>query len=99
MSDVLNLTLADKLYRTKYETDEAHPHIEVRADACLTCADKPCLLFCPAEVYTPDPNDARHILVNHENCLECGTCRHGCPFHAITWRNPAGGMGVKYRFG
>ena len=99
MSDILNLTLADKLYRTKYEPDEAHPHITVNRDACTTCADKPCLFFCPAEVYKKDPNDARFVTVSHENCLECGTCRHGCPHEAIDWRQPDGAMGVKYRFG
>lgn len=99
MSDLMTLTLADKLYRTKYEPDEAHPHITVNAAACTVCADKPCLFFCPAEVYKLDRNDARLISVSHENCLECGTCRHACPASAIDWQNPAGGQGVKYRFG
>lgn len=99
MTDVLSLTLEDKLYRTKYEPDAAHPHITVQHDLCLRCGDKPCLFFCPAQVYKPDPNDANHIAVSHENCLECGTCRYGCPFQAIDWRYPDGGMGVKYRYG
>ena len=99
MSDILDLTLADKLYRTKYEPDEAHPHIKVNAQACVTCADKPCLFFCPAEVYRRDANDAQRITVSHENCLECGTCRYGCPYQAIDWRYPDGALGVKYRFG
>ena len=46
-----------------------------------------------------DPNDTDHVTISHENCLECGTCRYGCPFHAIDWRYPDGGMGVKYRLG
>jgi len=99
MSDVLTATLQDKLYRTKYEPDAGHAHIEVNHDACLTCETKPCLYFCPAEVYRKDANDARHITVSHENCLECGTCRYGCPANAIDWQNPNGGMGVKYRYG
>jgi ferredoxin like protein len=99
MTDILTLTLQDKLYRTKYEPDEAHPHIFVKNDYCLRCDGKPCLFFCPAEVYKPDPNNKQQILVNHENCLECGTCRYGCPFEAIDWRYPDGAMGVKYRFG
>ena len=43
MSDLFSLTLEDKLYRTKYEPDAAHPHITVNDDACLSCSDKPCL--------------------------------------------------------
>ena len=99
MPDCLTLSLADKLYRTKYEPDAAHPHIRVNDTACLGCADQPCLLFCPAEVYRPNPNNPSLIHVSHENCLECGTCRYGCPFGAIDWQNPDGGMGVKYRYG
>ena len=99
MSELMTMTLADKLYRTKYEPDEAHPHITVDDARCTTCADRACLFFCPAEVYKPDANDAKKIAVSHENCLECGTCRHACSAGAIDWRNPTGAMGVKYRFG
>ncbi len=99
MSELMTLTLADKLYRTKYEPDESHPHIKVNDAACEKCSDKPCLFFCPAEVYKRDANNAQHVAVSHENCLECGTCRYGCPHAAIDWQNPNGAMGVKYRFG
>lgn len=99
MSNLMDMTLADKLYRTKYEPDEAHPHIKVDGQACLSCAGRPCLFFCPAEVYKANPNDPRAITVNHENCLECGTCRYACPKQAIDWQYPNGAQGVKYRFG
>ena len=99
MSDLFSLTLEDKLYRTRYEPDAAHPHISIEGSHCLSCSERPCLFFCPAEVYKKDPNDATRIAISHENCLECGTCRYGCPFQAIDWRYPDGGMGVKYRYG
>jgi len=99
MADVLNLSLQDKLYRTRYEPDAAHPHIRVKPESCVNCHEKPCLFFCPAEVYRKDANDPRLISVSHENCLECGTCRYGCPYEAIEWNYPDGGRGVKYRFG
>jgi len=99
MSELMTMTLADKLYRTKYEPDEAHPHIKVNDAACEKCGDRPCLFFCPAEVYRRDANNALHISVSHENCLECGTCRYACPLAAIDWQYPNGAMGVKYRFG
>jgi len=98
MSSILDLSLEDKLYRTKYESDP-HSHITVDGDQCLKCEDKPCLRFCSGEVYKRDPNNPAQVTVSHENCLECGTCRHGCPFQAITWTYPAGAMGVKFRFG
>ena len=99
MSELMTMTLADKLYRTKYEPDESHPHIRVNSEVCTKCAGKPCLFFCPAEVYKRDANNAQLISVSHENCLECGTCRYACPNGAIDWNNPNGALGVKYRFG
>ena len=92
-------TLADKLYRTRYEPDADHSHIEVDAASCRICQEKECLHFCPAEVYRPDPNEPDLVAVSHENCLECGTCRSACPHGAVEWKNPDGGTGVKYRFG
>ena len=99
MNDIFELTLEDKLYRTKYEPDAAHPHIDVCDELCMQCEHKPCLRFCPAGVYKLHPNDPQYVSVSHENCLECGTCRYGCPYQAINWRYPDGGMGVKYRYG
>jgi ferredoxin like protein len=96
---IFELTLADKLYRTKYEPDSDHPHITVKDELCRTCAAQPCVLMCPAEVYKVSPNDPRLITVSHDNCLECGTCIQVCPLGSVDWRFPDGGLGVKYRFG
>jgi ferredoxin like protein len=97
--DIFNLSLEDKLYRTKFEPDKDKPHIKVNNDICLTCTARTCISICPAGVYKDDPNDKRLILVSHENCLECGTCYKHCPSDAIDWKYPDGGRGVKYRFG
>ena len=100
MDDKLfELTLEDKLYRTKYEPDSDHPHIKVDNEICRNCLDKPCVLVCPAGVYKLDPNDETQILVSHDNCLECGSCVKTCPHDAIDWQYPAGGLGVKYKLG
>ena len=93
------MMLADKLYRTKYEPDPGHSHIVVDETVCAQCKEKVCLVVCPAEVYKKDPNNPDQIAVSHENCLECGTCRHACPYDGIRWAYPAGGQGVKYRYG
>ena len=61
MSDLFELSLEDKLYRTKYEPDAAHPHIKVDSDACVKCDRKPCLRFCSGGVYNPDPNDPNSL--------------------------------------
>lgn len=98
-TDIFTLSLEDKLYRTKYETDEGKSHITVDDQECRQCDDKTCLYVCPAEVYKPNPNDERLVTVSHVNCLECGTCSRACSHGAIDWQFPDGGMGVKYRFG
>lgn len=98
-SEIFNLTLADKLYRTKYETNTDHTHITVNDEICPKCDGKPCTYGCPAEVYKKNPNDPNRIAVSFENCLECGTCIKICPLGSIDWKFPDGGMGVKYRFG
>ena len=99
MKDKVFISLEDKLYRTRFESDPDHSHIEVDVSICKKCEKKPCLYVCPAEVYKLDPGDEESIVVSHENCMECGTCRIVCPLDAIVWKFPDGGMGVKYRFG
>ncbi|MBM3239908.1 hypothetical protein FJZ31_26790 [Candidatus Poribacteria bacterium] len=97
--NVFELTLEDKLYRTRFEADTENPHITVDDDICRRCEEKVCLYVCPAKVYKPKPNDSELVMVSHENCLECGTCRIACSEEGIDWRFPNGGMGVKYRYG
>lgn len=97
--EILKMSLEDKLYRTKYETDEDHPHIKVNDQACEKCDIRSCTYVCPAKVYKDDPNNEKRVTVSHENCLECGTCVKTCPHDAIDWKCPHGGKGVKYRYG
>ena len=99
MGNIFEMSLEDKLYRTRFEPDPDNPHIEVDQGLCKGCEERPCLFMCPAKVYKTNPNDPSLISIFHENCLECGTCRKVCPKGAIRWRFPDGGMGVKYRFG
>ncbi len=94
------LSLEDKLYRTKYEPDTAHSHIEVDQEKLRQSGlNKVLPKLCPAEVYKVDPTNEEDIVVSHENCLECGSCRMLDKEGAITWTYPDGGMGVKYKHG
>ena len=73
-------------------------HITLNQKMCKKCKNKPCVYFCPAQVYViEDDKDIPNV--NYENCLECGTCRISCPLDAVEWKNPKGGCGVRYRFG
>jgi ferredoxin like protein len=39
------------------------------------------------------------VMVGYQACVECGSCRVGCPFNNIGWALPRGGYGVAYKFG
>ena len=78
-------------------------HITIRNagedSPCVTrCKDKPCTTVCPAKVYEWEPA-RKKIVVNYENCIECGACRMLCPFDNIACEWPNGGFGVKYKYG
>jgi len=64
----------------------------------VSCKDKPCTTVCPAKVYEWEAAHGK-VIVNYENCIECGACRMLCPFDNIACEWPGGGMGVKYKYG
>ena len=82
------------------KSHEAHISLKnSQADSpCATvCDKKPCESVCPAKVYEWE-SSLKKIIVNYENCIECGACRMLCPFDNIVCDWPAGGMGVKYKY-
>ncbi|MEI7645007.1 MAG: 4Fe-4S dicluster domain-containing protein [Chloroflexales bacterium] len=88
----------DLVVSIKYYVDEEFAHIQVQDHAvCTTCGPKPCLDFCPVHVFTQDGQG--QIMVGYQACVECGSCRIGCPPHNIDWYLPRGGYGVAYKFG
>ncbi|MFA6030722.1 MAG: 4Fe-4S dicluster domain-containing protein [Elusimicrobiota bacterium] len=79
------------------------PHIHLKdagasAPCVSRCEKRPCVSVCPAKVYEYDEAGAK-VLVAWENCIECGACRMLCPFDNILCDWPAGGFGVRYRYG
>ena len=88
----------DLLMTLKYFIDEEEAHLWIKEhDVCERCEDKPCLTFCPVGVYTLG-HDGK-IQVAYQSCVECGSCRVGCPYLNIGWELPRGGFGVAYKFG
>jgi len=88
----------DLLVSLKYYVDEEFAHIRIEDQAvCAGCDKKPCLDFCPVNVFSLDGEGK--VMVGYQACLECGSCRIGCPFHNIDWHLPRGGYGVAYKFG
>jgi len=85
-------SIQDKLSTIKYNCDE-NSHLHVDQNACAKCKDKPCTFVCPANVYSVNAT-TKEIVVQYENCLECGACRIACPKNKISWEYPKSGCGV-----
>ena len=91
------MSIEDKLFLDRFQVDD-QSHIKIlNPEICLQdCQDQPCLYFCPARVYSCEDGEMH---VAYEGCLECGSCRIGCPYLNIDWSFPRGGYGVRHRFG
>ncbi|HEY3426691.1 MAG TPA: ferredoxin family protein [Negativicutes bacterium] len=81
----------------KFVVDEEEPHIVIDKTICAKCKDKPCLVICPAVLYTLKDGE---INFDYAGCLECGTCRIVCTQKGITkWTYPRGTFGIAFRYG
>jgi ferredoxin like protein len=97
LQSVKRTNVDDLLALVKYYVDEDYAHIQIKDVAvCIQCEHKPCLSFCPAGVFGADGD---HVLVSYQACVECGSCRIGCPNANVDWNLPRGGHGVAYKFG
>lgn len=91
------MNLDKKLYTLKYSPDTASHLIPDNAD-CISCQSRPCTFICPANVYEWDEEDKK-LIVNFENCLECGACRIACEKKSLSWEYPKGTKGVTFKNG
>ena len=98
----VDVTVETKLGTLEWKkSPEAHITLKDASESspCTTrCKDKPCTTVCPAKVYEWEAAHNK-VIVNYENCIECGACSMLCPFDNISCDWPAGGMGVKYKYG
>jgi ferredoxin like protein len=90
-------SIEDKLGLLAYRIDEAHSHIKVDQEKFKADEKKAVLYVCPARVYVLDENSG-DCIVNHENCIECGTCHVAAPDY-VDWFYPEGGKGVHFKMG
>ena len=88
-------SIEKKIAAVKYVC-ASNPHLVVNQEICQKCKEKTCLYICPADVYNIDEKTG-NIIVQHENCLECGACRISCPKKNINWCYPSSGCGVVYK--
>ena len=94
---IKRLSPEEALGLDRFNVDEGNPHITIDKTVCAACAEKPCLVVCPAVLYQMKGDE---ISFDFAGCLECGTCRVVCKKKGITgWRYPRGTFGVEFRNG
>jgi len=94
----MSQSIEERLFTIRYKADDVSHLIIKSQDECLACETKECNYFCPSDVYLWHDQEAM-TSVAYENCIECGTCRLGCPTYNIEWVYPKGGYGITYKFG
>ena len=50
-------------------------------DKCIMCKDTTCVAVCPVDCFYEGPN---MLVINPEECIDCGVCEPECPEEAIT---------------
>ncbi|MGI5120769.1 ferredoxin family protein [Marinactinospora thermotolerans] len=86
----------DRMATVEFRVAE-QPHIVVDTEACRSCAGRPCIGVCPADLFTPTADGG--MVFNHEQCFECGACTLVCSQEGtISWSYPPGGQGVVLRW-
>lgn len=91
------MSIDEKLFTVKSEPDNVS-HLHPDTEQCVRCESKACTYVCPANVYEWD-EEQQKLLVNFENCLECGACRIACERQTLDWEYPKGTKGVKFKLG
>jgi carbon-monoxide dehydrogenase iron sulfur subunit len=82
------------------KTDEFNPALaRIRVDwgeegacvpvVCTQCAEAWCVQACPSEAISRNQETAV-VIIDPEQCIECGECVSACPTGAIGWRSSSG---------
>lgn len=91
------LNIDNKLATVKYNSDN-NSHLHPCQEDCQECESKCCVNVCPAKVYEWS-EERNELIVNHENCLECGACKIACEKKSLGWEYPKGTKGVTFKQG
>ncbi|MBO7672920.1 4Fe-4S dicluster domain-containing protein [bacterium] len=87
--------LDNKLATVKYSPDTVS-HLKPCDEDCRECMSKCCTYICPAGVYEWS-SEKQKLIINFENCLECGACRIVCEKQSLEWEYPKGTKGVTFK--
>lgn len=95
--EYVDMEIDKKLYTLKYAPD-TESHLKPDQEQCKLCVSKCCTYICPAKVYEWE-DTTQDLIVNYENCLECGACRIACERGTLDWSYPRGTKGVTFKQG
>ena len=91
------MNIDKKLYTLKYSPD-TQSHLQPDKEQCKLCSSRNCTFICPAGVYEWN-EEKQELIINYENCLECGACRIACERKSLGWQYPKGTKGVTFKQG
>ena len=89
------MNIDNLLAKVKYNPDKIS-HLIPNQEKCRTCQKRVCEIVCPAGVYVWDETENK-LIVNFENCLECGACKIACTNSCIDWNYPNSNKGVIFK--
>ena len=81
------MNLNERLYRIRYRIHSGNPHLSLDEGICENCVEKDCLNICPVDNFIIEEG---HVILQWEDCVECGACRIACPYGSIRWNYPNG---------
>lgn len=84
-----------------FHPDSEFGHVAItNPQMCKNCNHRVCLTICPTGVFKWNYQcDEQPVLVQYEQCIECGACRLVCPQNNIQFQYPNGGYGVCFNDG
>ncbi|MBI1871567.1 MAG: 4Fe-4S dicluster domain-containing protein [Chlamydiae bacterium] len=94
MASIPKISMEDRLFLVQRNFDKKS-HIAIDQESFKKDPIKPILFLCPAKVFILHDTSGECI-INHENCLECGTCQVASRY--VKWTNPSSGFGVTYKY-
>ena len=56
-------------------------------DKCIMCKHTDCVEVCPVDCFYEGPN---MLVINPDECIDCGVCEPECPVDAIQGESDAG---------
>ena len=89
------MNIDDLLAKVKYNPDKVS-HLVPNQEKCRACQRRVCETVCPAGVYVWEETENK-LVVNFENCLECGACKIACTNACIDWKYPNSNKGVIFK--